>query len=400
MSIQNYKDHQIHGTLTRLNELVEDEIFGDSDLFTDDTAAFNKSKLIEFTRYLKLMVAGTPANLTSTPALTSINSNLQNVVSEVTNFISNRNVGHLENAVSYIENNVLPHTWGFANIGRNLPKKELAELLNSIDEQSQSFAMRLEAKRADIQSQLEQSAESLESLSEDLKAQQAAFDSLAKEQDNTLANLQSSFDEKEAARQSEFDSRIKHYNENIDQIAHGLQENAETTISQLDSYRDQAARIVQSVGTIGITGNYKNIADSEKNAANLWRWITLAIFASGIGLAIATFVRFYYEPITTQNIWAIAIRLMYALAIAAPALYTARESARHRTNSDRARQSELELASLGPFIELMEDSQKEEIRKSLIPKYFGKSIDPHKIEASIDTAQITEAIKQIKSSAG
>ena len=400
MSIQIYKNHQIHGTLSRLNELVDDEIFGDSELFTDDTAAFNKSKLIEFARYLKLLIEGTPANLTSTPALTSINSNLQNVVSEITSFIANRNVGHLANAVSCIENNVLPHTWGFANIGRNLPKKELAEFLNSIDEQSQSFAMHLEAKRAAIQSQLEQSSDFLESLSENLKAQQASFDFLVKEQDKSLANLQSAFDEKEAARQDEFDSRIKHYNQNIDQIAHGLEGNAEAVISQLEIYREQAARIVQSVGTIGITGNYKNIADSEKEAANLWRWITLAIFASGIVLAIATFFKFYREPVTAQNIWAIAVRLMYALAIAAPALYTARESARHRTNSDRARQSELELASLGPFIELMEDSQKEEIRKSLVPKYFGKSIDPHKIESSIDTAQIVEAIKQIKTSAG
>jgi len=83
---------------------------------------------------------------------------------------------------------------------------------------------------------------------------------------------------------------------------------------------------------------------------------------------------------------AIAVRLLYALAIAAPAFYTARESARHRTNADRARQTELELASLGPFIELMKEQDKEEIRKSLIPTYFGRPVDAHEIKTVLDGA--------------
>lgn len=63
---------------------------------------------------------------------------------------------------------------------------------------------------------------------------------------------------------------------------------------------------------------------------------------------------------------------------------TALESARHRTNADRARQTELELASLGPFIELMKDPDKEEIRKSLIPTYFGRPVDAHEIKTVLD----------------
>ncbi|MBL0223238.1 MAG: hypothetical protein IPQ17_11085 [Xanthomonadales bacterium] len=101
-------------------------------------------------------------------------------------------------------------------------------------------------------------------------------------------------------------------------------------------------------------------------------------------MATATFYRFYHEPVTTTNTLAIAIRLLYALAVAAPAFYTARESARHRTNADRARQTELELASLGPFIELLKDQDKDEIRKSLISTYFGRPIDPHEIRTILD----------------
>src|SRR3546814_16446078 len=88
-----------------------------------------------------------------------------------------------------------------------------------------------------------------------------------------------------------------------------------------------------------------------------------------------TFYKFYHEPVSSSNTLAIAVRLLYALAVASPAFYTARESARHRTNADRARQTELELASLGPFIDLLNDDDKDAIRKYMISTYFGRHVD-------------------------
>src|SRR3546814_1699158 len=131
-------------------------------------------------------------------------------------------------------------------------------------------------------------------------------------------------------------------------------------------FRSDAARIVQVVGDIGVTGNYQTIANKEARQANLWRRVTVGLFACGLAMAGFTFYKFYHEPVSSSNTLAIAVRLLYALAVASPAFYTARESARHRTNDDRARQTELELASLGPFNELLKDDDKDAIRKSLI----------------------------------
>src|SRR3546814_19055962 len=97
-------------------------------------------------------------------------------------------------------------------------------------------------------------------------------------------------------------------------------------------------------------------------------------------MAGVTFNKFYHEPLSSSNPLAISVRRLYALAVASPAFYTARESARHRTNADRARQTELELASLGPFIELLKDDDKDAIRKSLISTYFGRHVDAHEVD--------------------
>ncbi|MNR33216.1 hypothetical protein D3C85_1508720 [compost metagenome] len=84
------------------------------------------------------------------------------------------------------------------------------------------------------------------------------------------------------------------------------------------------------------------------------------------------------------------VRLLYAIAITTPAWYTARESARHRTNSDRARQTELDLAAIGPFIELLPEEKKVEIRERMTGLYFGKSVEPHSANSPFDATAVKD----------
>jgi hypothetical protein len=69
---------------------------------------------------------------------------------------------------------------------------------------------------------------------------------------------------------------------------------------------------------------------------------------------------------------------------------------RHRTNSDRARQTELELASVGPFIELLPEEKKIQIREELTKQYFGKSVEPHTINSPMDSLPVKEVVELLK----
>ena len=158
----------------------------------------------------------------------------------------------------------------------------------------------------------------------------------------------------------------------------------------MNTRKAEAERIVQVVGNIGVTGNYQNIANNESKHANFWRWATIFIFGVGIIIAASTFVKYWNTPINQENGWSIFIRLLYAIAITAPAWYTAKESARHRTNADRARQTELELASLGPFIALMPNEKQIEIREKLTPSYFGKEVKEHTQNSPIDLEKVKD----------
>ena len=155
-------------------------------------------------------------------------------------------------------------------------------------------------------------------------------------------------------------------------------------MTDLERQRTEAARIVGVVGNTGITGNYQKIAMSEAQQADSWRGITIGFFGVGVILAIVTFVTFLEH---SADPFSVVIRLLFALGITAPAWYTARESARHRTNADRARQTELELASLGPFIELLPEAKKEEIRAKMTDLYFGKGVETHTVSDPTDSVK-------------
>jgi hypothetical protein len=384
MTAKTLKDHPITGSLTRLQELLNDASLQSPAVAADETALFNREKLQNITKSLRYLVNQSAATLVSETALNQMNTNLQSPINELTSFVSSKNVGHLANAAAQFDQNILSYTWAFLPKVNPLSKTETVELIDSLQERSRQTFGELIVEKNKLLSEISQLTEAVQAqdnrLNElkELQAQSKA--DLAA----SLSNLETVFNKAQLQRDTDFAALVSQSKESLGETRRQFNEEAAQALETLNKHKADAARIVQVVGDIGVTGNYQNIANAETKQANLWRWITIGLFACGLAMAGATFYKFYHEPVNAGNTLAILVRLLYALAIAAPAFYTARESARHRTNADRARQTELELASLGPFIELMKEQDKEDIRKSLIPTYFGRPVDPHEIKTMLD----------------
>ena len=113
-----------------------------------------------------------------------------------------------------------------------------------------------------------------------------------------------------------------------------------------------------------MTDRYSSHAANEYRLSEKFRLITVSLFGIGILIVLSNYlihvIAQFNEQVFDENPWTIAARLLTAVTVALPAFYTARESARHRTNGDRATQRELELSTLDPFIELMPDDVKTE----------------------------------------
>lgn len=287
----------------------------------------------------------------------------------------------------------MPYLWALGPV--RTPNDGLPQVIAAHAATAQQSIALLQAKRADLEKSYEtltvrgvEFSARLETLTEAVIKDRA-------EAGAAVARLQQTFTENETARSAVFEAASKEMKESFAVFQLDALKQSDTLVTLIEEKRKEAARIVQVVGNIGVTGNYQQIAIAEGSQANFWRWVTVAFFLAGLIVAGATFWKFWGEPFSPENAWAVAIRLLYAIAITAPAWYTARESARHRTNSDRARQTELELASIGPFIELMPEDKKVEIREQLSKLYFGRPMDAHSVSAPVDMGGLKDLVVEV-----
>lgn len=384
-------DQPLWNTLAQLLQLQADPSFNEPSIASNDQIALARDKVFAQAQVIRSLMETTPANLVSSHALAQLNKHVQAALNELNAFVANKNTGHITNAVAQFEQNVLPFLWGFAPVLRSAESDDLPQIIEGLGRSASETVRQLAQEREKIAARLQEA----ETLATDLKARlETMADSAARERAEAaaaVAKLEQAFASKETERAAAFDAALNKVRTDYSALEQSTKGEAAVLLSGLEELRSNAAKIVQVVGNIGVTGNYQRIANDEASKADFWRWATVLFFAGGVTLAGATFYRFWGEPITTESLWAIAVRLLYAIAITAPAWYTARESARHRTNSDRARQTELELASLGPFIELLPPEKKITIREEMTKLYFGREVDAHTARAPLDA----EVVKDI-----
>lgn len=395
MTVKAYKEHPVRETLDRIRSMQTATEMTAPDIASNENYSFARDKIFAITRALWSLLEQTPATLVNNSGLSQLHSNLQNPLSELTQFLSDKNAGHLQNAASQMEQNILPLFSIFGANAKTLNKVEAAQLIESVQLSASQSINQLASERDKLNSDLGV-------LRDEVKKQQERIESLVEtvsrersEAAATVSNLERQYAEKEIERNALFEKLLSDLSNKYSKSQLDTNENANSLIENLTKLRDDASKIVQVVGNIGVTGNYQQIAETEAKQANFWRWTTVVFFACGVGIAIATFVKFYHSTIDASNVWTIAIRLLYAIAITAPAWYTARESARHRSNSDRAKQTELELASIGPFIELMPEDKKIEIREKLAQSYFGRDVSPHTVKNPVDITQIKDLVVEL-----
>lgn len=399
MSPSDYESHPLRSLLARLSELANLPEFTDPDLLSTEVNASALGSIFAIVASVRLMFDKSPALLVSEYGLAQLQTIFQSIFNELTAYQSNKNPGHIQNAKSKIEQSVMPNLWAlgptpqaganaqhidFVNQSTKAARDAVKQLVNQRDA--------LKASQSALTQQVQESQTRLESLAETVAKQKA-------EAASAVADVNRMYAEKEVERISSFSTTLQELRAAFATFQADSERIQSEKLESLNKSKEEAARIVQVVGNTGITGNYQKIAVTEGKQANFWRWVTVAFFIVGVGIAVVTFWKFLHEPFSPETAWSALIRLVYAVAITAPAWYSAKESARHRTNADRARQTELELASLGPFIELMPEEKKNEIREELTKRYFGNQAQEHTAEPPINIQKLADIAAKLMKAA-
>lgn len=392
-----FKNHAVHSTLDQCIEAIKSHEL--EDLNEDQILAVSRCEhVLEFT---KTMINRCDADLVVPATLDQLNNAITQVLNHWNQFVSNRNWKSLTSPCDTL----ITHVAQLSSKQRPIPKSyesllsslrdNAAAMLRQIREGKQQQDEELEG----FESRLETFAQTIQTHAAEVEKQKTRMDSLITQQQETFSTAQETRNKEFSAFVSEKETTFEE--SQVEQTSkfealHDQQTKAgQEQIDELQAHCDRAKKIIGIIGNVGVTGNYQKIANEERDTANLFRWLAAAFFA--ISVAAAGVV--LWISTTSENFtWEMGLfRLITAVAFAAPGIYCAMESSKHRKNEQENRKLELELASISPFLEKLDETKAKEILEKLAPEYFGNHIvtEDGKPLVNIDSKSVEAALKPI-----
>jgi hypothetical protein len=373
MTSENFEKHNIFDRLNSFEELLaNDNVKEKIDL---EKLSFFQTVFSYINQRVKLTIP----DLVQQAELDALSEELNGGISQINSFLGNDNVGHLNNAtnnlnaaINRIRNFPIPVAKADFNFSRKIADfekiakskyKSLEKEKDGLKSEIENFKTNLSIKETEIR-RLLKLIEGKESEIQNLNATfQTDFKNIKSEQNQSFSNDKKSY-------RLEIDKVKQSFRNEIDVLKSSIDADTTTTIIQLNTKLEEAKKLVNLIGNVGITGNYQNIANNHKESANFWRVIAIVFMSVFSVLLVWTIIDLSSDGfVWTKSL----IRLVAAAALSYPATYAARESSKHRKLETINRNAELELASINPFIEDLTDDKKQIIKEKLVEKYFGNN---------------------------
>ena len=373
MTSENFENHNI---FDRLNSL--EEILGNDDV--KDKIDLEKLSFFQTVfSYVNQRVKLTIPDLVQQTELDALSNELNAGITQVNSYIGNNNVGHLNNAtnnfnaaINRIKNFPIPVAKADFNFSRKIAdfEKTAKSKYNALEKQKE----KLENSISEFEKDLENKESEIQRLLKLLENKETEIQNLTStfrtDFDNIKSSHNQSFQNDKTTFRNEIDTAKEKFREEIEELKEGIDTDTSDLVTKLDTKLEEAEKLVNIIGNVGVTGNYQNIANSHKSNADFWRVMAIIFMSIFSLLLVWTIIDLSSEGFDWVKS---AIRLVAAAALSYPATYAARESSKHRKLETLNRNAELELASINPFIENLSDDKKQIIKEKLAEKYFGNS---------------------------
>jgi hypothetical protein len=383
MIADNFKNHQVFEKLQQLNQTLNSDEANEK-IQVIDAAFFNTAY-----KYIVNKLKHTLPILVVETELTALANEIDAGMVQLNSYLGNNNIGHINNAINNF-NSIITKV-------RNFPfllSKDDFDFSKSIADFQQATHSGYESLKR-INEMLGKDLETFQVDLEKNKAQITLLEIKLSEKEseiqNVLTRFNMDFDALKSSANADLNNEMKKINDSIntdreqhkEQFIKNIESNKKVfeehklefekqslnVIAILNSKLAEARKIVNIVGNVGVTGNYQNVANENKKNADNYRKIALGFMLLMSILLIWSIIDI--SKTGEFNFYKSIARILAAAVLTYPAIYAARESSKHRNLETINRNIELELASIGPFIELLSEDKKEKIKEELVNKYFG-----------------------------
>lgn len=250
----------------------------------------------------------------------------------------------------------------------------------------------IEKQKEKITSYETQSMTSLEGLQKTINEERKRLDGFASTYQSQMADDNKSFSSMVEVLKEKFsitqEERKKDFETEIEHIKNAQKEIEETSRSQreeigsagtalideykqiFEEYKNQVVDIVGVINTNMFSYKYKEVADDAQKRAGKWHLITMLLMMVISIFAMLAFV----STINTDTNWVkLVAKIFTTTTLATGAAYAARQASKQEKVERYARKIEMELVSIDPFIESLDEKQRSEIKEELSKKLFGNT---------------------------
>jgi len=259
-------------------------------------------------------------------------------------------------------------------------QRSATQRIRAVEESSTKAIADLDQRRATLEAQLAALETGTATAKSDVETQMDAltadFEKKLTAYDVNLVNQRASFDnlvtshsetfaESQTERATEFDVALATAQQRLDAFELRVGQEVDERVAEIRRMEDESSKLVGAIGLAGTSERYGVEAVAQKQVADKLRNFTVGLALGAVAMAVFAVV---HNP---EDAHATAAKLGVSVVFGALAAYTARQSGRHRTREERARNLQLELTAFAPFIELLPEDQQEFERVLMTRKTFG-----------------------------
>jgi hypothetical protein len=386
---ERFKQHPLQASLNelwtaieqvRLPKHSEGEVTEDLETLRARRDAF--ARFLRVSSFVAQTVDHTDASIWTPSAMNVAQTAVNQLKAGLDQFNATRAIAHLESAAdtaldqfrgTFIPRLKIESKEAADSFAKFCEKAE--ETIRSLEEQDRAIKDKeIEITKAHeaFTTQIVELGAQIEAFKTQFEAQKSRVDDLVTTQSQAFQTSQTErsnlFTQETDTRKQSLLEWTKGADEKLEALLKVTQTSADEHLAEMEKHKARAKEILGIVAASGVSGHYKNTATRELISAEILRFLALVCFGV-MGYVIYHVV----ESLTTPNFrWEMGLfRVGVGLALLVPAYYCAKESAKHREAEKRNRRLQIELVTIEPYLEkLNDDPAMREILKKKADSYF------------------------------
>lgn len=254
--------------------------------------------------------------------------------------------------------------------------ERLSEVETQSSEQSETIAVALNEHKAALAEQRRQFTALVEEKTAELQDELTRLREAARDADSIIEQQKTRLDSALSSHQEKFSSAQDERTEKWSDLLAENDAKLQKHLAAMHEQEEKSRKVLSVVGVNATATDYGKYANAQKEAANRWR--IGAVIA--LSIAAAAFLFVAGAPLFgvggDSEWWEVVLQKLSAPVGAAALGYVLiRESGQHRKEERSARQVQLTLTALEPFIANLPEPQKERIRVETARRIFAEQRD-------------------------